>query len=252
MKERLKRLRSGDVIACIALFFAVAGGSALALQGRNSVDSGDIKPKAVKTSDLANNAVTSRKIKNNHVRTADIQNGQVRPADLAPTDPVHKVGTPGGTQFENGVEGDCIWANPPTGAIGDIRPNPAGFWKDGFGTVHLIGLAVATDGPGGDAACGGAGAEVNEDSVVFVLPPGYRPQNDQLILQTTDFAVVVGNSPIVTLAGTVPAGAVYTSDSAILVDGFTFRAAGAGTGLPRRTTGEGGSDLLGPIAELMP
>ena len=55
----LRRPSPTTVIACLALFFAVAGGSAIALKGRNSVDSGDIKPKAVKTSDIANNAVTT-------------------------------------------------------------------------------------------------------------------------------------------------------------------------------------------------
>ena len=168
--------RPSTVIACLALFFAVAGGSAIALQGRNSVDSGDIKRNAVKNSDIANNAVTTRKIRNNHVRTGDIQNGQVQPADLAATDPVHKVGAPGEPAFNTGGEGDCIWSNPPGGTLGDVRPNPVGFWKDAFGTVHLIGIALATDGPGGDAMCGGAGEEVNEDAAVFVLPEGYRPQ----------------------------------------------------------------------------
>ena len=75
-----KRPNPTTVIACLALFFAVAGGSAIALQGRNSVDSGDIKKGNVKTSDIRNNAVTTKKIKNNHVRAADIQNNAVGPA----------------------------------------------------------------------------------------------------------------------------------------------------------------------------
>src|ERR671916_3119764 len=98
-----RRPSPATVIACLALFFAL-GGSAIALQGRNSVNSGDIKPKAVKTSDIANNAVTTRKIKNNHVRAADIQNnavgtgeirnGQVRTGDIAPAENIHLVGAP--------------------------------------------------------------------------------------------------------------------------------------------------------------
>ena len=96
MLKKLGRPSPAIVIACLALFFAVAGGSAIALQGSNTVDSGDIKPKAVKTSDIANNAVTTKKIKNNHVRAADIQNnavgtgeirnGQVRNGDIVPAE----------------------------------------------------------------------------------------------------------------------------------------------------------------------
>ena len=118
MFKKLGRPSPATVIACLALFFAVAGGSAIALPGRNSVDSGDIKPKAVKTSDIANNAVTTKKIKNNHVRAADIQNnavgtgeirdGQVRTGDLAAQEAFHLVGQPGEPAFSNGVEGDCL------------------------------------------------------------------------------------------------------------------------------------------------
>ena len=123
MTKKLGRPSPATVIACLALFFAVAGGSAIALQGRNSVDSGDIKPKAVKTSDIANNAVTTKKIKNNHVRAADIQNnavgtgeirnGQVRAANIAPAENVRLVGTPGNPTFATGGEGDCIWGATP-------------------------------------------------------------------------------------------------------------------------------------------
>jgi hypothetical protein len=238
MRSKMKRPRPMDAVACIALFFALAGGTAVALAGRNTVDSGDIKPKQVKTSDIANNAVTTRKVKNNAVRTADVQNGQIKPADLAATEPVHKVGTPGEPPFGNGGEGDCIWAAPTT--LGSIRPNPMGFYKDAYGMVHLLGVATATDAAPGDGMCGGAGAETNEDAVAFVLPPGYRPARDELLVQGTDLVVIIGNTPLDTgPGGIVPAGAVYADNNVVVGDGFTFRAAGPGTGLPRRAQSEG-------------
>ena len=150
MPKNQGRPSPATVIACIALFFALSG-SAIALQGRNTVDSGDIKPKAVKTSDIANNAVTTKKIKNNHVRAADIQNnavgtgeirnGQVAPADFAQQEAYHLV------TLSNGGEGDCIWTNA---AAPPITPNPAAFYKDALGEVHLTGLPSSNDGPGGD------------------------------------------------------------------------------------------------------
>ena len=246
------------VIACMALFFAVAGGSAIALQGRNSVDSGDIKKGAVKTSDIRNGAVTTRKIKNNHVRAADIQanavgtseiaDGQVGVADLTPPEAYRRVGAAGEPAFINGVEGDCIYTNasaPP------IRVNPVAFYKDPQGRVHLSGIAQQADGPGGDAMCGGAGDESIEDRTVFILPEGYRPANDE-VRQITDTIslLIVGTTPIVTPGGTVPAGAVFDlSDTGAILEDISFRAAGPGTGLPRR--GGGSGSLPGSISDLL-
>ena len=217
MLSRLRLPSPATMIACLALFFAI-GGSAIALQGRNTVDSGDIKPKAVKTSDIANNAVTTKKIKNNHVRAADIQNnavgtgeirnGQVAAGDLALQEAYRKIGAAGQPAFNNGVEGDCLW----TGAVSPpIRINPVAFYKDAFGRVHLSGIAQSVDGPGGDAACGGAGDEQIEDSVVFILPEGYRPVNDEIRdggLASPEPFLIIGSTPLIVPGGSVPARAV--------------------------------------------
>ena len=246
----LKRPSPTTVIACLALFFAIAGGSAIALQGRNTVDSGDIKRGAVKTSDIANNAVTTKKIRNNHVRAADIQNnavgtgeignGQVREADLAPVDPYHVVGRAGQPAFNTGGEGDCLWGSTPTIAP-PIELTPAAFFKDRDGVVHLAGNAVSNNGAGGDAMCGGAGGEAIEDGYAFVLPPGYRPQFDTFLFGggggTSGVTIlVVGNRDLVAPAGTLPAGAVtdIQSSGGFFLEGLSFRTAGPGTGLPRR------------------
>jgi hypothetical protein len=50
------------VVGYIALFCFVLGGTAIALPGRNKVDTGDIKKNAVRTSDIAPRAVTAAKI----------------------------------------------------------------------------------------------------------------------------------------------------------------------------------------------
>ena len=156
----LKKLGSpspATVIACLALFFAIAGGSAIALNGKNAVDSGDIKPKAVKTSDIANNAVTTKKIKNNHVRAADIQNnavgtgeirnGQVATGDIAPAEAHRLIGAAGQPAFSNGGEGDCIWSATSTSPL-PYRFTPPGFYKDALGYIHLTGVVFSVDGPG--------------------------------------------------------------------------------------------------------
>jgi hypothetical protein len=69
------------VIAFVALLAALSG-TAVALPGKNSVDSGDIKNKQVKGKDLANNAVTSGKVKNNSLTGADVRDDSLTGADV--------------------------------------------------------------------------------------------------------------------------------------------------------------------------
>ena len=245
MPERLRRPSPSTVIACLALFFAVAGGSAIALQGRNTVDSGDIKPKNVKTSDIANNAVTTRKIKN----------GGVRKADLAPPEAFHRIGATGQPAFGNGGQGDCIWLKltaPPLDPF-----NSPGFYKDPFGEVHLTGVFTNLNGFGGDAACDG---DDLADSIIFTLPTGYRPnrlivvlnyQYDGAISGAEQF-IINGDAPVVSGPVTIPAGAVIPSTlgssdgQQTIIDGITFRAAGPGN--PAR---RGPVELTGEAAELL-
>jgi hypothetical protein len=56
------RLSYANVISSLALFAALTGGTALALEGKNTVDSGDIKKNAVKTSDIAADAATGNDV----------------------------------------------------------------------------------------------------------------------------------------------------------------------------------------------
>jgi hypothetical protein len=67
-----KRPSATTVIAMLALFLAVGGATAIALPGTNTVDSGDIKNKQVKTQDLRGNSVSSAKVKPDTLTGADI------------------------------------------------------------------------------------------------------------------------------------------------------------------------------------
>ena len=68
-------------VAFVALVAALSG-TAIALPGRNTVDSGDIKNKQVKGKDLANNAVTGKKVKNGAVGSADVGNDSLTGDDI--------------------------------------------------------------------------------------------------------------------------------------------------------------------------
>jgi hypothetical protein len=83
------RLNFANVVSALALFLAVGGGSAIALQGTNTVDSGDLQPGSVHTSDLADSAVTGGKTKDESIAARDVNHLGVRRVTVAPgNDPV--------------------------------------------------------------------------------------------------------------------------------------------------------------------
>jgi hypothetical protein len=61
MLGRIGRFVRSNIIGFIALFFAL-GGVAVALPGTNTVDSGDLRPGAVKSVDIRGSAVTGPKL----------------------------------------------------------------------------------------------------------------------------------------------------------------------------------------------
>jgi hypothetical protein len=68
-------------VAFVALLAALSG-TAVALPGRNTVDSGDIKRGAVKSSDIGRGAVTSSKLRTGAVTTSKLRNGSVTGAKI--------------------------------------------------------------------------------------------------------------------------------------------------------------------------
>lgn len=79
--KRLARIRPSSAIALIALFIAL-GGTAVALPGKNQVDSGDIKNNQIGSKDLRNNDIRSKDIRNQSIAGADVKNGSLTGADV--------------------------------------------------------------------------------------------------------------------------------------------------------------------------
>jgi hypothetical protein len=149
--------------------------------------------------------------------------------DLTRTEPFHLVGARGEPPLSNGGQGDCVWDEPQPGTLSVDGLNPAAFYRDATGEVHLVGVVEAVAGTGGDGQCGNADAL--EDMVVFTLPAGYRPENVELanggghtIVIVPDEGATIGGEP-------VPAGAVLPVDGfgLTVLDGISFRVAGPGT-----------------------
>jgi hypothetical protein len=114
-----------NVISLLALFVALSG-TALALPGKNTVDSGDIKPKQVKASDLAPNSVASPTVADGSLLSEDFAAGEL----------------PAGPQGPAGAEGPA-GAQGPTGAQG--LPGQAGSPDTG---ADILGKLAPVDGSG--------------------------------------------------------------------------------------------------------
>jgi hypothetical protein len=146
----------------------------------------------------------------------------------------HVVGTSGQPSFGNGGQNDCRWTNPPSSAGLLAEANPTSFYKDPFGIVHLAGVPVANDGPGGDGICD-SGTDAS-DLRIFQLPAGYRPQNLEVFTSgNTDIQLnlVIPNGGVTVGGEPLPGGTVLvlniSGGNATTLDGITFRAAGAGS-----------------------
>jgi hypothetical protein len=180
---------------------------------------------------LGGGAYAAFRLPRNSVRSRNIVNEQVKKADLKPAEAFHKVGASGQPPFGNGGQGDCIWG-PPTPADLGGKPNPfnrPAFYKDPYGVVHLTGLAIAHDGPGGDGMCGDPG-----DKIVFRLPPADRPPRTQRFVDPatqTSLLITGENRGLGYPAGTVWVGGGSLTSATL--DPLSFRAAGAGTGLTK-------------------
>lgn len=75
MRRIREHLTYANVMATIAVFLVLGGGSAVALSGSNTVQSDDLGPGAqVKAPDVADNAVNGQDIANESLTGADIKN----------------------------------------------------------------------------------------------------------------------------------------------------------------------------------
>jgi hypothetical protein len=237
-------------VAFIALLAALSG-TAVALPGKNRVDSGDIKNNVIRTNDIRNGNVTTKDVKNNNLRSIDIRNntltgndinegslGQVPSANaansantantattattannIAPPEGFHQVGAAGEPPFLNGC-------TPHTLGVPGADVETPGFYKDREGRVHLKGVYACP----------------TTNAVAFQLPPGYRPANNRILAfsgfcldgcTTTDSGgdtADLRNGLLAIIGAGTPVpqgdGAVLGDGSQMSLDGISFRAAG--------------------------
>jgi hypothetical protein len=101
LNEVRERLTYANVIATCALFVALGGG-AYALDGRNTVDAGDLRTNAVKAPEIATNAVKGAETAEDSIGTGEVIDASLLEQDFAPGQlPAGPQGPPG----EQGVPG---------------------------------------------------------------------------------------------------------------------------------------------------
>jgi hypothetical protein len=141
MRRFFGRPSPAMAVAFIALLAALSG-TAVALPGKNTVDSGDIKRGAVKRADIANNAVNSAKVANNSLRLGDFRASD-RSQLVGPQGPQGAQG-PQGPQGPQGIQGPTgpsqTFYNERSSAL--TIPEPGGGLGTAITTLTLEGPAT--------------------------------------------------------------------------------------------------------------
>jgi hypothetical protein len=203
MQKLRSRLNYANVMVTI-LAFIVLGGSAIAAGhlGKNSVGTKQLKKNAVTGAKVKNHSLTGKDIKLSklgtvpsatHATSADSANS------IPAAEATHLVGAAGEPPFKGGSSNV-----PPEGPFAFQE---VGFYKDHEGIVHLEGIA-----------------KVGAGSIIFNLPPGYRPATNRLQ------AFQPGEQTVLILGGGINGGPVVEGDVAgptgetVVLSGISFRA----------------------------
>jgi len=143
MRRIRQHLTYVNVMATLAVFLVLGGGTAAALHGHNTVQSDDLGPGAqVKAADVANNAVNGANIADNSVTGDDVKesslNGLVRGRmldfNLAANGP-NTAPTPIATVGPYKLSGKCFIVGSQL--VLDVFANgPAGFAEAEWNEVH--------------------------------------------------------------------------------------------------------------------
>jgi hypothetical protein len=227
MRHIRSHLTYANVMVTILAFIVLTGGTAVALNGSNTVFTDDIandtRPAGggnpaggLVAADLRPGSVGSSEVANNSLTGTDVNEATLSLAAGA----WREIGAAGQPNFH--FNESCDWSNF------DSFHNTAAFLRDRFGFVHLKGLVDA------DGLCSFAGGD---SAVIFNLPPGYRPARREVFATITNGALGRVN-----VAGPVfnpnhGAGAVHVetptteanASAWLSLDGISFRCAPSGS-----------------------
>jgi hypothetical protein len=163
MSSRLRsRLTYANVMSTVAVFFAVGGGTAVALNGSNTVFSDDITDAQVTNSDLAANSVGPRKVVDgslgpNEIVPDSLNAGRIAPNAVGGSELAANAVT-GAKVTDNTLTGDDLDESSLSGVVKDtvIRFGQQG----GPGAISAGSTAICHSG---EVATGGGGQTAGQD-----------------------------------------------------------------------------------------
>ena len=247
MLRNFKRRPSPAMAVAFVALLAALSGTAVALPGKNTVNSGDIKNGQVKGKDIGKNTVTGKKVKNSSLTGGDVKNESLAGGDVtndslvgddinestlgkvpsagtadlansvAASEGYHEIGTAGNPSFGAGCTNAVVSGQP------DVFEKAA-FYKDLVGVVHLRGVIE----------CDPSSTNPNA-SIAFQLPAGYRPRNGKVQILPNAIGAGSTSGPVFIIAGAgvppigttvIPDGGLAAGDGATTLDGTSFRAEG--------------------------
>lgn len=228
MNKALRRVGSAlSPLALLVALLALVASAAGVGYAAGQIGTSDIKNNAITAKKIKKNAVTAKKIKKNAVTAAKVKDGSLGAADMVAEEQQHAA------TLLNGTEGDCLFQSGAALAPGLGGP---AFRKDRFGVVHLSGIVVSGDGPGGDGVCDPSDPGQASDAIAFVLPAGYVPAKTMIVGDlSSGGTIIVGAAGLNTGLFILPPGAVAAnfSSAPILLDSVTFDPAGSSVVLPK-------------------
>jgi hypothetical protein len=149
MGTRIRNHVRSNVVGYIAIFLFAMSGTAIALDGSNTVFSDDIVNGQVKSADIGNKQVQGVDVKDETLTGADIANQSVTDFDIdaGSLNLVTATGaTAGSCNDDNGTGSSCISATVTTHEIGPITIHATGTW-DTFRFDDAAGANSASDNP---------------------------------------------------------------------------------------------------------
>jgi hypothetical protein len=137
-----EKLTYANVVSTIALFGVIAGGTAIALPGKKTVQANDMKKNSVKAAAIAANAVAGSEIADGAVTGADVADGGLSYQDLGSNSVVARIRSTGAVNT-----GDGGAANPVPIPLGSDSWTQAGNEIDvGFGQITFVQPPTCTAG----------------------------------------------------------------------------------------------------------
>ena len=246
------RLTYANIVATLALFVAVGGGAAYAIDEwtganiRNETLTGaDVRGTSNATSAVngsltgadisgqqanrargvpyVNGSLTTHDIAEETVRGVDVRDNALTGADIDEStlgaigsEAWHDVGTPGEPGFWEVNTEDCGTTQGWENALG----SSVGFYRDRMGRVFLRGGVVD-----GQTTWGNSGL----CSVVFVLPDGYRPSHDEHHLAlTAQYPAGMFEPAHVSISQHGMVSVERANEDWVSLDGLSFRCAPSG------------------------